>query len=101
MTHPDARLLESASFRRSTAVPDILSQIAGWEVWTCDSPEFRHHYDRAVTLYVHYGWAVVDFADGSQAHLRPGDTMTITQGANAVWAIAETIHNSYIYHDAA
>jgi hypothetical protein len=33
MNHPDARLLKSASFRRSMAGPDILSQIARGEVW--------------------------------------------------------------------
>jgi uncharacterized cupin superfamily protein len=101
MNHPDARLLESASFRRSMAGPDILSQIAGGEVWICNSLELRHHYDWGITLYVYYGWAAVDFADGSQADLRPGDTMTITQGASAVWATSEAIRNSYIHHDAA
>lgn len=100
MTDSDVRLLESSSFRRSTAGRDILDQIGGWKVWTCDTPAFRHQYDRAVTLYVHHGRAVVAFADGSRADLQPGDTMTIAIGASAVWSISETIRNSYIYRDA-
>jgi len=96
----DARFLEGACFRRQTAGGDILDAIGGWEVWTCDGPEFRHDYDQTVTLYVHRGAAVVDFKGGGRADLRPGDTMTIRKGASAVWAISAPIRNSYVYCDA-
>lgn len=96
----DERFLEALWFRRSTARKDILGTIRDWEVWSCDGPEFRHDYDRTVTLYVHRGQAVVGFADGSQIDLQPGDMMMITKGASAVWAISCPIHNSYVYQQA-
>lgn len=97
MTDTDNRLLDGSSFRRSTAGQDILDRIGGWEIWTCEGPEFRHDYDQTVRLYVHQGRASVAFADGETAELQPGDTMTIRQGASAVWAISAPIRNSYSY----
>lgn len=99
MTNPDGRSLEAASFKRATAGQDVLDRIEGWDVWTCDGPEYRHDYDRPVTLYVRRGKAVVEFEDGGRADLQPGDTLTINQGARAVWKISEQIQNSYAYHD--
>lgn len=95
----DNRLLEGKSFRRSTAGQNILDRIGGWDVWTCEGPEFRNDYDRAVRLYVHEGRASLAFADGETADLQPGDTMTIRSGARAVWAISQPIRNSYTYRD--
>lgn len=97
----DPRALTGACFTRRTAGPDILNALAGWKVWACDGPEFRHGYDQTVTLYVHQGRALVTFADGTSADLRPGDSMTITRGARAVWDILAPIRNSYCEADAA
>lgn len=94
----DPRALTGPFFTRRTADDNILNAIAGWEVWTCDGPDFRHDYDQTVTLYVHEGCATVTFTDGSSADLRAGDSMTIQKGASAVWDIAAPIHNSYSYH---
>lgn len=91
----DERHLQTPSFHRRTAGPELLTQLEDWAVWTCEGPEFRHHYDQGVTLCVRQGRAVVDFADGSRADLRPGDAMTVTQGASAVWTILEPIRNRY------
>lgn len=99
MTDTDNRFLEGNSFRRSTAGEDILDRIDGWEVWGCEGPEYRHHYDQTVRLYVHEGHALLAFADGETADLQPGDTLTIHSGASAVWAISQPIRNSYSYHD--
>lgn len=94
----DPRALTGPCFTRRTADDDILNAIAGWEVWTCDGPDFRHHYEQTVTLYVHEGRATVNFADGTSADLRLGDSMTIRKGASAVWDISAPIRNSYTYH---
>lgn len=91
----DPRLLERPWFRRCTADAGLLLALADWPVWVCDGPEFRHHYDLGVTLYVHQGAARLTFADGSTAALQPGDTLTIRQGASAIWAITAPIRNSY------
>lgn len=99
MTDTDHRLLEGKNFRRSTADQDILNQIGGWEVWTCEGPEFRNDYDQTVRLYVQEGRASLAFADGETADLQPGDTMTIRSGASAVWSISQPIRNSYSYSD--
>lgn len=93
----DPRALSCPCFTRCSAGADILTALADWEVWTCDGPEFRHDYDQTVTLYVHQGRATVTFADGTRADLRAGDSMTIQQGASAVWEISAPIRNSYTY----
>ena len=95
----DPRALTGSCFVRRTAGADILDAIDGWEVWTCDSPDFRHDYDRTVTLYVHHGRATVNFADGTFADLKAGDAMTIRQGASAIWDIPAPIRNSFHYHE--
>lgn len=96
----DPRQLQSACFHRRTAGPDLQSQTAGWQVWTCDGPTFQHDYDQGVTLCVQRGRAVVSFADGGRVDLQPGDALTIMQGASAVWLIRDPIENRYSYHGA-
>lgn len=96
----DPRSLEGSCFHRRTADPALLAASATWQVWTCDDAEFRHTYDRGVTLCVDRGAAVLHFADGSEVDLRPGDTLTIRQGARAVWTITAPIRNLYQEHDA-
>jgi uncharacterized cupin superfamily protein len=68
MRHTD-RMLDSAHFRRRKATPDTRRKIVGWEIWDCAGPEFAHAYDRAVTMYVHEGAAVLTFADGETVAL--------------------------------
>lgn len=99
MTRLNERILDSVQFRRRKATDDTRRKIAGWEIWECDDPEFRHDYERTVTLFVHRGAAVLTFADGETVDLQAGDVLTIEQGASAVWAISEPIRNSYEYHD--
>ena len=101
MSRLDERSIEIAFATRSTAGEEVRSKLVDWSEWTCSDPEFRYAYDRTVTLFVHSGAAVVTFSDGTSVGLRPGDTMTIRKGAEAVWSIAAPIHNSYTYHDEA
>ena len=97
----DPRYLQTSLFTRRSADAAYLKEIESWEDWVFDGSEYRHDYDRAVSLYVHYGHAVVTFGDGTVADLQPGDAMTINAGSTAVWAITGPIRNSYIYHGAA
>lgn len=76
-----------------------LRQIENWEHWHCADAEYRHDYDRPVTLYVHSGAATVAFLDCGSVELQAGDLLTIRKDAKAVWRISQPIHNSYKYHD--
>lgn len=99
MTRLNERIMDSTRFKRRKATDDTKRKIASWEIWECTKPTYSHDYDRAVSLYVHHGVAIVTFDNGEAVDLQPGDFLTIEQDAKATWAITEPIRNSYQYHD--
>lgn len=99
MSHNDPRQTTAPNFKRRSANSAILHATSDWEVWNCEGPEYRHHYDRDVSLCVNKGSAIVSFSDGRSVDLKPGDLLTITKGVSATWQILEPIENRYVYHD--
>ena len=99
MTRLNERIMDSRFFKRRKATEDTKRKIANWDIWTCADPEFKHDYDRTVSLYVHQGAAELTFSDGELVDLQAGDFLTIERGASASWKIMEPIRNSYLYHD--
>lgn len=99
MTRLQERMLDSTHFKRRKATEDTKRKIASWDIWECSDPTFSHDYERTVTMFVHEGMAVLTFSDGTTVDLKPGDTLTVKQGASASWMISKPIRNSYMYHD--
>lgn len=95
----DLRNVISTSVKRRSANAAILREALSWQVWNCEGPEYRHEYDRDVSLCVNKGSAILSFGDGQRVDLRPGDLLTITNGVSATWKISEPIENRYVYHD--
>ncbi len=100
MTRLNDRIVNAVQFKRRKATEDTKRKISDWEIWECADPEFKHDYDRTVSLFVHEGAAELKFADGSEVDLQAGDFLTIEQGASVVWTFSAPIRNSYMYHDA-
>lgn len=99
MSDHDPRFMTARHCMRKTANDTVRHATGNWEIWNCEGPDYRHDYDRDVSLLVNTGKAIVSFSDGLQVDLQPGDLMTIFSGVSASWSILDPIQNLYIYHD--
>ena len=99
MSHNDPGQTAAPNFKCRSANSAILQATSDWEVWNCEGPEYRHEYDRDISLCVNKGSAIVLFSNGQRVDLKPGDLLTITKGVSATWKILDPIENRYVYHD--
>lgn len=84
--------------RRETS-KDTLRKVADWPVWTCQASEHTNDYDRAVSYYLKEGEATLSFYSGETLDVKPGDFVTIEEGASVRWDIFVPIAANYRYHD--
>ena len=47
MTRLNERMLDADHFTRRKATDDTKRKIVGWEIWTCEDPEFQHEISSA------------------------------------------------------
>ena len=99
MTSLTDRRLDSVSFKRRKATADTLRKIRDWDIRECEQPTYNHNYDRAVSLVVHSGAAIVRFDTGETVDLVAGDFLSIEPGVQGTWEISKPLRNSYQYHD--
>jgi uncharacterized cupin superfamily protein len=84
---------------KQPAPPDIEQTTANWDTWHCDSDTFSHRYVPGATFLVVQGRAKLQFAHGAELDIAPGDVVSISEGAEAVWAISSPIETRYTYHE--